>query len=121
MPKPRSKVKSKVKSAGKGGVVPTEQNPMVTCNELMYIWQKLWNLRLGAPSPTITRLELQQEYSNMVYPELTTFGCLITFRDDGLIRCIKDGKEIPFSLNESDYEQFSLTSKGTRLGDLYKC
>jgi hypothetical protein len=79
----------------------------------------LWNLRLGRPEP-ITRSELNDKITEIEVPKNVRFGCLQTFRMEGLIMCIKDHKEIPFSTKESDYEQFIITPTGSNQPN-YKC
>ena len=94
---------------------------MVTnfCLQRSRLWSGLWNLRLGQPEP-ITRSELNDKIPNIEVPMDVRLNCLRTFRMEKLIMCIKDDKEIPFSLTESDYEQFIITPTGSNQPN-YRC
>jgi hypothetical protein len=89
----------------------------VTFQERTLVWQIFWNMTVGSPE-IVTRHDLQQQLGSPI-PQGTTLGCLKTFRDEKYLMCVdKNNQVIPFSLNESDYNQFCLTSTGTKIGPL---
>src|SRR5512136_1384259 len=90
----------------------------ITMNELSLVWQVLWNKVTGNPV-TMTRHDLQLELGSPIPPD-TTLGCLRTFQDENLIKCIRDDSVIQSPFKESDFDQFCLTARGTKKGPLYQ-
>jgi hypothetical protein len=89
----------------------------VTSLELSYVWQVLWNMVVGNPT-VINRKDLQRSVGQIYQPS-QTLGCLRVFKDEDLIKCIRNNEIIPNPFKEEDFEQFALTAKGTKLGALY--
>jgi len=91
------------------------------CQQRSRLWHGgVWELSQGLSDP-ITMSAVRKKATIYDVPENIVIPCLRTFRMEGLIMCIRDGTELPFSTNPSDYEQFILTPKGSNLGANYKC
>jgi len=101
-----------------------KDNGVVTnfCLQRSRLWHDgIWEITNGLPN-LLTQKALRKTATEYVVPANVVIPCLQTFRMEGLIMCIdKNGKEIPFSTKESDYEQFILTPDGSDLGPNYPC
>jgi hypothetical protein len=91
------------------------------CMQRSRLWHDgLWAISNGRPD-LITLSDLRKKATEYDVPKDLVIPCLTTCRMEGLIMCIKDHKEIPFTTNPTDYEQFILTPKGSNLKANYTC
>jgi hypothetical protein len=91
--------------------------PQVDWNNLTDIWQRLWKLANGNPNELLTRDTLQKDLGTTIPPE-TTLGCLRSYHDLALIKCVKNDAVITEPEKKSDFDQFRLTGKAAAIGDL---
>lgn len=83
--------------------------------QLSNVWQALFNSALANNGET-TRQRVQYNLDQPI-DEKATLSCLKSFKQQGLIECIKDG--LIHDTKDDDY-MISLTVKGKAMGPIYQ-
>jgi hypothetical protein len=92
--------------------------PAPSVNNLNEIFQVIHNRTNHAIAARMTRRELQTHAS--LFTPMMVLSCLQQYEGDGLIMCTRNDKKITVVDLNKDYDEFHLTSKGTRMDAPYE-
>lgn len=92
--------------------------PAPSVKNLNEIFQALYRRANHAIAARVTRRELQTHAGP--YEPMMILSCLQQYEGDGLIMCTRNDKKIKIVDLNKDYDEFHLTSKGTKMDAPYE-